>query len=280
MNRSILFFLLLLLFSSCNDVPKANDQSMNLPSSSVESTLTPTAIPTSTPAMTPTIVFINNICSPLKDVSLKELPQIVTQPFQMPRPGHDDGHHGVDFSYYRWKEYIGIQGLPVFSILNGKVIAVLSEKFVYGNTVIIETPIEHIPQSWLSVIQIPPILPTVVPDARLNCPDEENDPNKTLTLNKRSIYILYAHLNKIPSLQIGENIICSQKIGEVGNSGDSTNPHLHVETRIGPSGAIFESMAHYDNHATIVEMHNYCVWRVSGLFQPINPMILLNLKIE
>ena len=63
-----------------------------------------------------------------------------------------------------------------------------------------------------------------------------------------------------------------QRIGEVGTTGRSVNPHLHLETRIGPAGASFTEMAHYDNGATENEMRNYCTWRVSGLYQLLNPL--------
>ena len=35
-------------------------------------------------------------------------------------------------------------------------------------------------------------------------------------------------------------------------------------------------MAHYDTSATQEEMRNYCLWRLSGAFQPFDPMLLLN----
>jgi hypothetical protein len=45
--------------------------------------------------------------------------------------------------------------------------------------------------------------------------------------------------------------------------------------RLGPAGVRFSSLAHYDASATIEEMFNYCTWRVSGLFQLVDPMLLL-----
>jgi len=40
--------------------------------------------------------------------------------------------------------------------------------------------------------------------------------------------VLYAHLSKIETTK--EDILCGEKIGEVGSSGYSTGPHLHLET--------------------------------------------------
>jgi len=41
----------------------------------------------------------------------------------------------------------------------------------------------------------------------------------------------YGHLSKI-DVKKGERIRKNQKIGNVGNTGRSTNPHLHYEIRV------------------------------------------------
>jgi len=248
-------------------------------------TSTPTFLPSSTPIPptptskpTSTLELVGQICSPLQNETLASLPQIITQPFKMPPLGFDYDHQGVDFSFYRRNGRIGIHGLPVYSVLDGKVIAVLKQKMVYGNAIIIETRLNQLPQNWVSKLQLPEISPTVTPNPRLTCPLINKDPNAQLDVTQRSLYLLYAHLDQSPTLRIGDQVSCGQQIGAVGNSGKSTNPHLHFEVRIGPSGAVFEGMAHYDSSASEMEMHNYCVWRVSNLFQLIDPMNLLNLK--
>jgi murein DD-endopeptidase MepM/ murein hydrolase activator NlpD len=91
----------------------------------------------------------------------------------------------------------------------------------------------------------------------------------------RSLYVLYAHLQEPPSLKLSDAINCGRELGAIGDSGNALNPHLHVEVRIGPTGAKFPGMAHYDTSATSEEMANYCLWRVSGLFQLLDPMPLL-----
>lgn len=209
---------------------------------------------------------------------MASLTEIITQPFKMPPLGFDNDHQGVDFSYYRRNGRIGIQGLEIYSAMEGKVAAVLKQKMVYGNAVMIETPISQIPFAWLSKLNFPSIESTVVPNPRLTCPVVKNDSFSQLDTSKRSLYLLYAHMEQPPVLKVGDVIRCGQIIGTVGNSGKSTNPHLHIEVRIGPSNAVFEGLAHYDASTSEMERHNYCVWRVSNLFEMTDPMNLFRLK--
>lgn len=253
----------------------------NYPIASVQSTIAPSPFPLPpTPSFTPssTPILINQICSPLQGETLSTLSKIITQPFIMPPLGFDYDHQGVDFSYYRRNGRIGIQGLPVYASLEGKVISVLRQKQVYGNAIIIETQVDQMQAGWLSNLHLPEIAPTVIPNQRLTCPIMENGPNIHLNVNKRSLYLLYAHLEHPPTFKIGDKVKCGQQIGTVGNSGKSTNPHLHVEVRIGPSGAVFEGLAHYDASASELERYNYCTWRVSNLFELTDPMNLFNLQ--
>jgi murein DD-endopeptidase MepM/ murein hydrolase activator NlpD len=277
-----LILLLLLILSACNFIAD-NTHAKQIPSLmstlTPTNTLAPTPIPsTPTPTLSPTPVLQNQVCSPLQDEILSDLSQIISQPFKMPPLGFDNDHQGVDFSYYRHNGHIGIQGLPVSASLEGKVIAVLKEKWVYGNAVIIETPFDQLPAAWLTQLQLPNVSPTIVPNPRLTCPDIKNDPNQELDKNKRSLYLLYAHFDQPPTLKIGDLVHCGQQIGAVGNSGKSSNPHLHIEVRIGPSGAIFEGLAHYNASTSDMERHNYCVWRASNLFQMIDPMKLFTMR--
>jgi murein DD-endopeptidase MepM/ murein hydrolase activator NlpD len=236
-------------------------------------TLTPE--PTQTPIPpTPTPKLINSLCSPLENESVQELAEIITQPFKMPRSGNDDGHHGVDFSYYSRKGRSGMEGLGVYAALPGTVVTILNDRLPYGYGVLIETPLEMIDPSLLDLIPVLQPEPTVVPDPRVNCPQGELA--FTLDDEKRSLYTFYGHFQIPVELSIGDQVTCGQQIGLVGNSGLSSNPHLHFETRIGPSGARFDSMAYYTLNSTQSERYNYCVWRVSNLFQLFDPMLLLS----
>jgi murein DD-endopeptidase MepM/ murein hydrolase activator NlpD len=78
-----------------------------------------------------------------------------------------------------------------------------------------------------------------------------------------------------PGFQVGDPIECGEALGQVGQSGNALNPHLHFEVRLGPAGIQLKSMAHYDASASAEEMSNYCTWRVRGVFQLVDPMLLL-----
>lgn len=219
----------------------------------------------------------SGLCAPLEGVALSEMgsPDLLKNPFEMPHPGQDDGHHGADFAYWSRGTRKEMLGLPVYSALSGRVAGVIQNRQPYGNAVIIETRLDALPSDWLSAIPVPTPAPTVQPAANLICPA---DPRTYDPQTGRSLYLLYAHLNKTPALTVGQVVTCGQPIGEVGTTGRSVNPHLHLETRAGPAGATFTVMAHYTNDVTEAEMRNYCTWRVSGLFQPFDPMKLLSLQ--
>ncbi len=193
--------------------------------------------------------------------------------YNPPAPGRDDGHHGVDFAFYRFGSLTTMLGLPVQAILPGKVAAVINDEKPYGNAIIIETPLNAIPRPGWATINLPAQLSTVQPDPRLTCPQPVDEP--WMAASQRSIYHLYAHLNSLPPFKIGDSVSCGQVIGEVGTTGNSVNPHLHLETRIGPAGATFMGLGHYDTRLSERDRSNYCTWRVSGWFQMFDPMMVL-----
>lgn len=276
MNRiSLLLFFLLLLISCTTQNGDNLSLSSLTPSPTIGATSTKTVEPSVIPIPpTPIPDLINTVCSPLEGETLESIPEIITQKFKMPRPGNDDGHQGLDFSFYRRNEKVGIEGLQIFAALAGKVVTIINDRGPYGNAVIIETPLESLSPELISQIQIPSMQPTIVPDPRVNCPPGELA--FSIDAEERSLYLLYGHLLNPTSLLIGDTINCGQLIGEVGNTGYSTNPHLHFETRVGPTGASFDSMAYYIPQSTVSERYNYCVWRVSNLFQLFDPMALLS----
>lgn len=249
------------------------------PTPSFESSpLPPTAVPEPTATLMPSPTpAAPALCSPLEGLTFQDLqnPILDTNPFVMPTPGNDDGHHGTDFAYYRWGDSVGMLGLPIYSILNGKVAAVILDRPPYGNMVIIETRINDLPVEVQQQLALPAVQPTVQPNPALYCPEGTVLPD--WDISSRSLYVLYAHMKDEPQLKIGEAVQCGQKIGEVGTTGMSVNEHLHLELRIGPSNSQFTEMAHYNTSCSIPEMQNYCLWRVSGWFQLIDPMNLINI---
>lgn len=236
-------------------------------------TLPPSATPSPQPTATatpPPVVFY----SPLENIRLDELPQIVTNPYVQPTSRLDDGHHGVDLAFYRFKEMGSIEGLPIHSVLDGTVAAVVNNRLPYGNMIIIETPLDRVPPAWIAVGSLPAVIPTVTSDGRLSCPETGKYPD--WDTSRRSLYLLYGHMLAPSPLKLGESVKANEVIGAVGNTGHSSNPHLHLEVRIGPANARFEdAIAHKETTATTQEMFNYCLWRISSTFQTIDPMPLL-----
>ncbi len=275
-----LLTLTLLLSTAC---APARDPDSTTPEVGTLSTHTPTSQPSRTilPAssqitLTPTPLLGPYICSPLKDVTLSQLSTILSNPFEMNRPGLDNGHHGVDFAFYRFGDHIGMAGLPIHSVMPGQVAATITDRPPYGNAIIIETPLAHLSQAWIKGLSLPEPGPFVEPQPATNCPDLSTA--LPISNGKNSLYLLYAHMQFPPTLTVGDRVSCGQEIGKVGTTGQSVNEHLHLETRVGPSSARFESMAYYDTSRTEEEAASYCIWRVSNIFHLFDPMDLLSYR--
>jgi murein DD-endopeptidase MepM/ murein hydrolase activator NlpD len=238
-------------------------------------TLTPTPAPTSTPTVTPTPPVI--VYSPLDGLDFDQLNQIISNPFKMPDPEWDDGHPGVDLAFYDFGDLKTMVGLPIHAVLGGTVAAVVDNRNPYGNMMIIETPLTTVPSGWVESVPIPTLAPTQVSNGSLTCPDSGPSPTFD-TSGARSLYLLYAHMENPPQFKVGDAITADEVIGNVGDTGQSSGPHLHFETRIGPADARFTTIAHKDTSATPEEMYNYCVWRISFWFEPFDPLKLLKLS--
>lgn len=194
---------------------------------------------------------LSRVCLPLEDHSLEDLRLITSDPYRPPPAGSDERHQGIDFSYYRWKERIGIQGVGVQAILPGKVAASLQDSYPFGNLLIVETPASWLPYGFSEQVDV-----------------QEGE----------SLYILYAHLESAPLVGLGEEVSSCQLIGRVGKSGNAVEPHLHVETRWGPAGSVFEGLSYYRPEASEEEKQNYLLWRTSGVYRHFDPMLLLGWK--
>ena len=226
--------------------------------------------------LSPTISKFN---SPLAGIELEELSEIISNPFDYAGDGKDEGHHGADFAFYHYKSIDKIENLSVHSITSGIVRSAITNRPPYGNMIMIETPLGSLPDflaDYLQGLYAGSGLPYYT---NLSCPKiqlkEKVENSKPL-----SLYVLYAHLFSPPTVQIDDLIDSGEEIGEVGNSGYSGNPHLHLEFRIGPSGYNFSNMAHYENAATQDEIYNYCLWRVSGFFYQIDPVSIIEFYLQ
>jgi murein DD-endopeptidase MepM/ murein hydrolase activator NlpD len=209
---------------------------------------------TASPQNTPVPISSIELCSPLSEHEIHELPGIISSPYDPPPMGKDDRHQGVDFAYYNQGLRRSIQDEGVQSIAAGWVAGVIEDRLPYGNMIIIETP-----RSELS--------------------DEVT--NRLEIGAQESLYHLYAHLRETPLPEFEGWVTCGQLLGYVGKTGYNIPvPHLHLETRIGPSDTTFDGMVFYDTTANPSEMENYKLWRMSGLYRHFNPMLIFDVTVS
>jgi len=248
------------------------------PSPFPSQTSTVTASPTAAPPTAQTLPTHTSqpgvqVCSPLAEITLAQTGQMISNPYHPPPVGSDDPHHGVDLADRLPDSQVAVAGRAVQAVLAGQVAAVIQNRFPYGNAILIETALDAQNEGQLTQINIPTLAPTPAAVSPLTCPPA---PETALSNSQqRSFYLLYAHLDQPPGLRVGDSVPCGRTIGAVGSSGNALNPHLHFEARIGPSGLRLTSMAHYDASASADEMGSYCLWRISGLFQLIDPLQIL-----
>lgn len=275
--RKFLFLLLILIMSACrpaavtSTVLPATTTPTPTQTAQPSPTSSPTAIP---PNPTPTEVPFA-VCSPLEDETFDSLTLILAKPLEKPYTwGIDFGHPGLDFAYFTRGDRTSIEGIKVYAVLSGRVALILDDFYPYGYTVVIETPLSMLPEDLQQSLlaDYSPVPEDL--EYQYNCP---NVPTPTLT-GEYSLYHLYAHLGSPPEFVKGDEIACGQLLGTVGNSGWSSNAHLHLETRLGPSGLEISSMAHYETTATEEQMSNYCLWRSSGYYQVVDPYTLFEIQ--
>ena len=234
----------------------------------------PSLTPTTMPSLTATLEKITAICSPLQGIELKDLHSITSQAFKAPSPFMDDGHPAVDLAFFTFEGLTSMLGHPVQAILPGKVVMVVDDRFPYGHMILIETPMEMLPDGILP----PGVLPTPIPaenialfDPCAQNPLFENSPPIQMDVQHRSVYSLYSHLKDKPPFEVGNMVTCGQTVGSVGITGNSVAEHLHLEIRIGPSATQFNTFGMYQPDVTTEERYNYCIWSTSGRFQAIDP---------
>jgi murein DD-endopeptidase MepM/ murein hydrolase activator NlpD len=282
MKRSITcLFVMILLLPGCSKVNTRPTPIVVTSTSTETSTPEPptaTLSPTNTtrPSITPTIdpAALFKVSSPLEDIQLNELPLIISNPFSLIGLERDDGHHGTDFAYWSRGTHTTMVGLPIHSVLTGRVAGVINDILPYGNLIIIETSKDTIPVELRSLLSAP-VQQTPYPyNPRLKfCTSLKN---QSWLIRTESLYLLYGHMLEPSPLRVGETVQSGEKIGLVGTTGLSVNAHLHLEMRWGPGGTEFASMNYQDTAATQQEMDNYCEWRISGKYVLMDPMIFFN----
>ena len=233
------------------------------------------ALPTPSPAIVDTpaleIQPLNPLCSAFNGVPVDGVEDMLSNPYNPPPMGSDGPHQGVDLADID-PQRVARSGRQVSALLSGRVAAVIRDRFPYGNALLVETTLASLPEEWVGQLELPlPGLPRQG-NPVLTCPALDVEPD--WDEESQSLYLLYAHLEQAPELQTGDTVTCGGVIGTIGSSGNALNPHLHLETRVGPEGASFASMAHYDASASLDEMAAYCAWRVGGRFQHFDPMRL------
>jgi len=274
-RRALVFGTLLsLLLSGCDTSPISEPTSTSAAAivTSIPTT-PPTTTPTATVIPTPTQEMATGVCSPLVGISLEKLYRITSNPYVSPNPYVESGHPAIDISFYRFEQFTTFVNFPLQAVLPGKVVQVENNRFPYGYMLLVETPLSQVDTTFLSSIPQPTPLPESVYTIDERCPLTGNP--VTWDTSSKSLYVLYAHLSQLPDFNVGDGISCGQPIGFAGTTGNSAEDHLHLEMRIGPSNAQFNSIATQHSSATLEERYNYCIWSLSGVFQPFDPAILL-----
>ena len=95
------------------------------------------------------------------------------------------------------------------------------------------------PRSWPVLIAIP----DQVPEAPTGVTLENAEGNHVILDLGDGRYALYAHLKPGSiTVEVGEQVRQGQVLGELGNSGSSTGPHLHFHVMDAPSGLVADGL--------------------------------------
>jgi hypothetical protein len=193
----------------------------------------------------------DTLCSPIEGVEIFELPEIISQLFNVPNQLSDIGHHGVDLGSYNFHgQYL--YEIPIRAILTGNVAGITVNRPPIGNVVILETKYADLPEFLQQNLVITP---------------------------GESLYHFYGHMIDEPVFALGTRIECGEQINLLGKS-QTVEAHLHLETRIGKSNLLVGPMAFYDAATSEEERAEYLWWRTSGELRAIDPMSIFSLFLD
>lgn len=281
MKKYLILLFFVFALSSCSQ-PAATAQ-QNTPAQTVTPVVTKPA-PTATATLFPTpataqVPLVNGSVSPLQGIEISELRSITSNPFKFEYPyveasGSDYNHTGIDLAFFKFKDFTTVRGHPIQAVLPGKVVEALTERWPYGNMILIETPLNRLSPEYLAALALPAPYPEAEIATRSSClPDPARIP---WSQTETSLYIVYAHMESPSPFKAGDEVNAGAVIGAVGHSGNAIvgAEHLHLEVRLGPSDAQFGTISDYKPESTEEERYNYCIWALSEVFQPIDPTAL------
>ena len=96
---------------------------------------------------TPNIPMIS---SPIEGKTISDLVDMISNPFLPPVEGSDDPHQGVDISDLDSLTNIALTGKEVQAIVGGQVVSVMSNRFPYGNAILIVSLEENLPDNLIN----------------------------------------------------------------------------------------------------------------------------------
>jgi hypothetical protein len=108
--------------------------------------------------------------------------------------------------------------------------------------------------------------PDQIPDAPTGVTLENAEGNRVILDLGEGRYALYAHL-KPGSITVreGDRVAQGQVIGELGNSGSSTGPHLHFHVMDGPSGLVADGLPYV-----------FAEFELTGMVPPLTELLELD----
>ena len=151
-------------------------------------------------------VYVRTSMPPYSGVVFPVEPMRVTLRFAAvtaPWYSEKNPHKGLDIA-----PYAGSYGAPVVAASSGKVVKAVRSNQGLGNYVALE---HSLPFTWWAA--------------------DIGGGVRTVAANE-PFYLLYAHLQTL-NVKKGQNVATGQKIGEVGSTGYSSGPHVHLELRLG-----------------------------------------------